>query len=114
MKTIAETIKEMEKAKERREYSRNLLASRITNYGFIESNIWIAGHNMRDFDLFNGYLPDQIYKVIQNSFPYSFTFYAYYSPTENAFFDVNYYENSKWIDVDGFVAMPVFINYKKI
>lgn len=114
MKSIDQLKLEIEQAKKHRDYERDRLYRMIKEFGVIESGFWIPGHKMRDFDFFNGYLPDQIYKVVRNSYPDTFVFYAYYSATEDAFFDIESYEYQKWVDVDGMIAMPVFINYKKI
>lgn len=114
MKTISEILVEMDNRKKERQSKMDLLSRMVNKYGFIESGFWIKGHQMSDFDLANGYLPNQIYKVMQDSYPDTFVFYAHYSPTENAFFDIDYYENSKWIDVDGMICTPVFINCKNM
>lgn len=113
MKSIDELKLEIEEKKRYRDDQRDRLSRRVKEFGFIESGIFLQGHKMRDFDFFNGYLSDQIYKVMSDSDPQQFIFYANYSPTEDAFFDIEYYENSKWIPVDGLIAMPVFINFEK-
>lgn len=113
MKSIDQLKIEIEQAKKYRDYEKDRLYRMVKEFGFIESGIWIPGHKMRDFDLFNGYLPNQIYKVMRNSYPDSFVFYATYFATENAFFDIECYENSKFIDIDGMIAMPIFINFEK-
>lgn len=106
MKGISKMLKDIERSRIEMETQKETLIRLIEKYGFIQSKIWIKGHQMREFDLFNGYLPNQIYLIKKDSFSDTFEFYGYYSPTEEGFFDI--LDNS-YVEYHGMICSPVFI-----